>query len=71
MIHHFWKFAQTQVHKPIADSTGQSRHVDDSLGAENSTARKKTSHAIGSILAKIERAENTRSLDTWRGILET
>ena len=71
MLHHFWNFAQNQVQRPIADSTGQSRHVDDYLGNANSIARRKTSNAISGILAKIKRAENMRSLEVWRAILET
>lgn len=70
MTRRFWQFAQTQVLRPIVDSTGQSRHVDDYLGGVNSAARRRVSHAIGRIATKIETAETMRSSDIWQEMLE-
>ena len=70
MTRHFWQVAQSQVMRPIADSTGQSRHVDDYLGISNSEARHRVSSAIGKIVSKIEQADNLRSTGIWQEMLE-
>jgi hypothetical protein len=70
MTRHYWQFARTQVLRPIVDSTGQSRHVDDYLGSANSVARKRVSHAIGRMVAGIDTADTMRSTDVWQEMLE-
>ena len=39
MVSHLTDYSAKKVHRPIKDSTGQSRHVDDYMGNQNSTAR--------------------------------
>jgi len=70
MIKTFWYQAQSGVLHTISDTTGQSRQVDDYLGAPNSGVRKQISNAISRIITKIERTENLRSIDGWKETLE-
>ncbi len=70
MVKHFFKEAQTRVLSPIADSTGQSLHVDDYLGSRGSQQRSKVSNAIENIVGRIERAESARNIDLWKEIVE-
>lgn len=70
MIKHFFKEAQARVLSPIADSTGQSLHVDDYLGSKGSQQRSKVSNAIENIVGRIERAESARNIDLWKEIVE-
>lgn len=65
MVRHFWMQAQNRVLRPISDSTGQSRHVDDYLGVTESQARQRVSNAIGKIVTNIETADNLRSPEKW------
>lgn len=71
MIHHFWQTAREQSLRPIVDSTGQSRHVDDYLGPANSEARRRVKSAIERICSRIEQANQLRSADSWQELLET
>jgi hypothetical protein len=66
MLTHLFDSASTNVRKPIADVTGQSRHVDENLGAANSTERR----AISKGLAKIARQmTNAPNADAWQALL--
>jgi hypothetical protein len=70
MVKHFFKEAQTRVLSPIADSTGQSLHVDDYLGSKGSQQRSKVANVIENIVGRIERAESTRNVGMWKEIVE-
>ncbi len=39
MVSHLVDYSSRAVHRPIKDSTGQSRYVDDYMGHQGSTAR--------------------------------
>ena len=47
MLVHFLGHSMDAVKRPIVDSTGQSRYVDESLGQAGSTARKRASTYFG------------------------
>ncbi len=54
------------VRKPIADVTGQSRHVDEYLGKADSKDRKTMSKTLVSLA---RRMKNAPTADTWRALL--
>lgn len=70
MVKHFWQKAQSGVLSPIKDTTGQSLHVDDYLGAANNETRRKVSSAIMRMVTRIENANGNRSVDEWKEMLE-
>ena len=69
MLQHFFKTAPEQCRKPIKDSTGQSVHVDEYLGEENSTPRLVVADALGRIGRRLANADGARSLEEWRSVL--
>ncbi|OMD44053.1 CBASS oligonucleotide cyclase [Paenibacillus odorifer] len=68
MVGHFCRHAEKAVLKPIADSTGQSVHADNYLGAANSVDRQRASTTFKQILKKMESANSTNSLASWKRI---
>ena len=70
MLRYFFQHAPTQVTKPIRDSSGQSVHVDEYLGAENSLERRIVADALGRIGRKIRNADGAISLERWKELLE-
>ncbi|OME46849.1 hypothetical protein BSK59_28815 [Paenibacillus odorifer] len=68
MVGHFCRHAEKAVLKPIADSTGQSVHADNYLGAANSVDRQRASTTFKQILKKVEAANSTNSLASWKKI---
>jgi len=66
MVTRFFERAAQAVLRPVKDSTGQSRHIDESLGDANSAARQAASAELGRIHRRMERAS---SVDDWRAIL--
>jgi hypothetical protein len=69
MLRHLCAQAKSRVLTPIADSTGQSRHVDDYLGASNSVERRQASQAIANLQRKIDGADALTSVDLWKEML--
>ena len=70
MLRHFFEHAQDHVTKPIRDSSGQSVHVDEYLGAANSLARRVVADALGRIGRKIRNADGAISLERWEELFE-
>ena len=70
MLRYFFDHAPTQVTKPIRDSSGQSVHVDEYLGAENSLARRIVADALGRIGRKIRNADGAISLERWKELFD-
>jgi hypothetical protein len=70
MLKHFFKECTSKVFTKIIDSTGQSRHVDDYLGDNNSVNRKMASDSISYVYRKIQNADGSRNLDLWKSILK-
>jgi len=69
MVQHFFDQAPNLILRPITDKTGQSRHVDDYLGAEGSTQRLITSDAVGRIGRRMKLATASQSIEQWEKLL--
>ncbi len=69
LLRHFFEYARSGVLTPISDSSGQSLHVDDYLGAANSSRRKAISEAIGRVHREIQNADGAKSVEQWKSIL--
>jgi hypothetical protein len=65
MLTHLVDSAAKAVLKPISDKTGQSIHVDDSLGTTNSYERQRASAAIQRVREKIRLADEEQSRERW------
>ncbi|WP_233351911.1 CBASS oligonucleotide cyclase [Hyphomonas neptunium] len=70
MLPHFFRQAKGLVAQPIADSTGQSRHVDDYLGPSGSPMRRDSELLLDRISKRFDVAEATRSVQQWRMVFE-
>lgn len=66
MLLHLSQFAPEAVLEPIKDSTGQSIHVDDKLGAPRSFQRQKASASLKRIVARMKLADSEGSLQRWK-----
>lgn len=66
MLTHFCREATNLVKSPIQDKTGQSLHVDDYLGAQNSPDRVKISKFLGRLTKQMESSDNLKSLTKWQ-----
>jgi hypothetical protein len=69
MLLYFAQYASTHVLHPFEDSTGQSRHVDDKLGAANSLERQKASASINGIVARMKAGESEAQVDRWKQLM--
>jgi hypothetical protein len=58
MLSHFFHAASDLSLRPIRDSTGQSVHVDDSLGGDNSLARQLVSDSLARIGRRLDSAQS-------------
>jgi hypothetical protein len=65
MAQHLFSSSQENVLRPIPDVTGQSRHVDASLGPSDSTARRDLSRRFGQIF---KRMRNATSASDWESL---
>ena len=65
MLEHLFDRSRALVLSPIKDNTGQSVHVDDDLGAPNSSSRKEVSAALDRIYRRMKNADVGRSEDQW------
>jgi len=68
MLRHFIEFSSSRVNNPIADTTGQSLHVDDYLGSANSQDRQRVSGALGRLAKRLETCERRGSIDEFKAI---
>lgn len=69
MLEHYFNVAKDIVKSPIRDKSGQSIHVDEYLGSQNSEERKGLSYQLDIVSRKIKNANNTISIDLWKDIL--
>lgn len=69
MLPTFFETAKNLVKRPIKDKTGQSLHVDNYLGAENSTNRIAMGHILDRIAKRMRNASAYRSHDQWKSIM--
>jgi hypothetical protein len=68
MLPTFFERARELVLSPIRDSTNQSVHVDDYLGAANSAARQTASHILGRLARRMRNATAAGSTTQWRAL---
>jgi hypothetical protein len=66
MLTHFFSAAAQAVNRPIADTTGQSRHIDENLGAAGTPDRSRRSRQLGQIARVMKDA---RGAEEWRSII--
>jgi predicted nucleotidyltransferase len=66
MLNHLCRTASDRVKVPIKDRTGQSIHVDDYLGSENSKERNRVSSWLGRLATRLEKADRLQSLEEWQ-----
>jgi len=69
MLKYFFACAKEEVKTPIKDSTGQSLHVDDDLGQENSPQRLRTSYTLYRISNRMTNADSSANSEEWEKIL--
>lgn len=69
MLEHFFERGKDVVKKPIKDNTGQSVHVDDDLGAANSSERAKISYIMDRVSRRMKDANQVGDADSWKSIL--
>ena len=67
MVTHLVRSASERVLRPIQDLSGQSRHIDASLGERNSADRRALSRRLNRVARTME---NTRSFHEWEGMIE-
>lgn len=70
MLAHLCRIASERVKAPIKDRTGQSLHVDDYLGTENSKERMRVSSYLGRLAIRMEKADKLHSKEEWQRLLE-
>lgn len=69
MLKYFFEKAKDAVKTPIKDSTGQSIHVDDYLGSENSRERERVSYILDKVHRRMDNADKIESVEEWDAIL--
>jgi len=69
MLRHLFENAANHVLAPIKDSTGQSVHVDEYLGEENSLPRRIAADALGRIGRRMANADASASVELWKEIV--
>lgn len=66
MLHHFFVKAPDLIRTPIPDRTSQSRHVDDHLGAKDSTERLMLADAVDRIGRRLRNADGAQDIEIWQ-----
>lgn len=69
MLHHFFARAHELIRTPIPDRTGQSPHVDDYLGARDSTQRLVVADAVARIGRRLRNADGANDIEQWKRLL--
>jgi len=69
MLRHLFTKAPQLIRQPIKDSTGQSVHVDDYLGAANNLNRRIVADSVARIGRGIQNADSAHSVSQWQDIL--
>lgn len=63
MVQHFFSVSGERVRRPLADVTGQSRSVDESLGDVGSSARVTLARDLANIASRMQ---GSQSVDDWK-----
>lgn len=71
MLVHYFKESATRVLAPIRDSTGQSVHVDEYLGASSSLERRIVADAFARVERRMRMADNSQNVDDWLRLFES
>ncbi|MCA9607402.1 MAG: nucleotidyltransferase [Myxococcales bacterium] len=69
MVTHFFAEASKRVLTPIGDRTGQSRQVDEKLGASGSLERQILSDVLGRIGRRLQNADGAQDVEQWKRVL--
>ena len=69
MLRHFFTEAPQLIRQPIKDSTGQSVHVDDYLGAGNNVSRRIIADSVARIGRSMQNADGAKSVKQWQETL--
>lgn len=70
MLPEFFRRAKDLVKSPLRDSSNQSLHVDEYLGAKDSPERRQSSHVLDRIARRMENATAARSMTLWRAFFD-
>ncbi|HEY4786928.1 MAG TPA: CBASS oligonucleotide cyclase [Bacteroidales bacterium] len=70
MLKHFFSESSKRILAPIKDNTGQSIHVDDYLGENNSIQRQIVSDSFSQIVRKMQNADGAQQISQWKSLLE-
>lgn len=70
MLKHFFDVSSKKVLTRIKDSTGQSVHVDDRLGSNNSVKRQIVSDSFAQIARKMQNADGAKQIELWKSLLK-
>jgi hypothetical protein len=68
MLPYFFDRAKDLVLKPIRDPSGQSTHVDEYLGPDDSPVRQEVSHLLGGITKRMRTASASQSKRQWESL---
>jgi hypothetical protein len=66
MLSHFFSSASEGVKRPVHDITGQSKNIDESLGAPGSPARQAAANELGKVATRMKTATTAGE---WRKLL--
>ncbi|MCI0655080.1 MAG: hypothetical protein L0Y39_11470, partial [Methylococcaceae bacterium] len=69
MFRYFCDYVSKNVTKPVADSTGQSVHVDDRLGQADSIERRQIAATVNRLVGRLNAAEVKHDASKWGDIL--
>jgi hypothetical protein len=69
MLRHLFEAAPLLVQKPMVDSTGQSRYIDEYMGEAGSIRRQVAADALDRIARKIRNADGAQSVPRWQELL--
>ena len=70
MLIHLCRTASERVKTPITDTTGQSFHVDEDMGAANSHTRGLASASLERLARRMDSADKKQDVGFWTGIME-
>jgi Second Messenger Oligonucleotide or Dinucleotide Synthetase domain len=68
MLPYFFDRAKDLVLKAIRDPSGQSTHVDEYLGPDDSTVRQEVGHLLGGITKRMRTASASQSKGQWEAL---
>lgn len=68
LLQYFFSAAAERVLQPISDSTGQSIHVDDYLGARDSLERQVVASGLARLARRLKLADSSHRVADWREV---